>query len=388
MEPYYQNTSATITIFHGDCRAILAQLEPDSVQCCVTSPPYWGLRDYGIPPSVWGGSPECEHEWGDSVAVSATNHVDKRRWNHARNGRGEDQPVEKLPGWKRQMIEQGQFCQLCGAWSGCLGLEPTPDLFVEHIVEVFEAVRRVLRPDGTLWVNLGDSFCSSPGNGRGANPERASLANGGKTPHRSAMDKTRCDGLKPKDLVGVPWLCAFALRSAGWWLRSEIIWHKPNPMPESVTDRPTKAHEQIFLFAKSAKYYYDADAIKEPANWASKMPDGWDTGEGGHGTIHRNGRQKGENIGASGDSRNRRSVWSIPTSPCPEAHFATFPPKLIEPCILAGCPEGGLVLDPFSGAGTTAMVCKELGRRFMGCELNPSYIEIAEKRIGKQEVLF
>jgi site-specific DNA-methyltransferase (cytosine-N4-specific) len=218
------------------------------------------------------------------------------------------------------------------------------------------------------------------------------------------------EALKPKDLIGIPWRVAFALQADGWYLRSDIIWHKPNPMPESVTDRPTKAHEYIFLLTKSARYYYDAEAIREP--WTSKrsdmrekgvrtglaylqqeplannskkpvkIPGGWDTGEGAHGTIHRNGRTEAQYQEATMKSgRNRRTVWTIATHPCKEAHFATFPPRLVEPCILAGCPAGGTVLDPFAGAGTTGMVAQQHGRDFIGIELNADYLEIARRRI-------
>src|SRR5207249_6055691 len=235
MKPYYR--SRFVTLYQGDCLTSLQALPDQSIQCCVTSPPYWGLRDYGVPKTVWGGDPKCKHVWGEEIAVHATNHTDKRRWSHGRNGRGEEQPVEKRPGWKRQTSGQGSYCA-CGAWLGALGLEPTPYLFVEHLTELFREVRRVLRDDGTLWLNLGDSYF----NGDKGAPKRTTTGKqitvrgclGRSTPNRFPQD-----GLKPKDLVGIPWRVAFALQADGWYLRSDIIWHKPNPMPESVTARPT-----------------------------------------------------------------------------------------------------------------------------------------------------
>lgn len=290
-----------------DCLTTLPTLPAASVQTCITSPPYFGLRDYGV--------------------------------------------------------------------DGQLGLEPTPRAYVDAMVRVFREVRRVLRDDGTLWLNMGDSY-----------------SNGGRTT-RDADDKLGArgmntrpnDGAKPKDLLGIPWRVAFALQDDGWYLRQDIIWAKPNPMPESVRDRCTKAHEYLFLLSKSERYYFDAAAIKEPASTAGqpiKMADGWDTGEGGHGTIHRSGRQKGESRGdVQPESRNKRSVWTIPTQPTREAHFATFPEALVEPCIRAGSRPGDIVLDPFLGSGTTALVAEREGRQWIGCELNPKYAAIAERRL-------
>lgn len=257
----------------GDARVVLRTLPEESIHCCITSPPYWGLRDYGVSHSAWGGDPQHRHVWGSEVLVSATNQVDKRRWQHARNGRRE-QPIEKRPGWQRQRIPQGRFCS-CGAWRGALGLEPTPELYVEHLVEVFREVRRVLKREGTLWLNLGDSYFGSWGNYGGENRGHGTqreITSGSKA-HQSAYDGLERfrpptafshSSLKPKDLVGIPWRVAFALQADGWYLRSDIIWAKPNPMPESVTDRPTRSHEHIFLLAKAERYYYDPIAIAEP----------------------------------------------------------------------------------------------------------------------------
>jgi len=311
----------TVTIKTGDCIDVLRSLpECFRVNCCVTSPPYFGLRDYG----------------------------------HA----------------------------------GQIGLEPSPDEYVAKLVEVFREVRRVLRDDGTLWLNLGDSYGSSGGDifsgfnerydGTGINGKQSDFGR-----NVSAIP-ARDTGLRPKNLIGIPWRVAFALQSDGWYLRSDIIWHKPNPMPESVTDRPTKAHEYLFLLAKSQKYYYDAAAIAEPAE--SVGPPRRDDGSGDR--LHDLGMSKGRAGNRDDGTRNRRTVWTVPVSPFSGAHFATFPPALIEPCILAGCPEGGTVLDPFGGAGTTGLVADRLQRNALLIELNPEYAQMARDRIHGDAPLF
>lgn len=298
----------SVQIITGDCRDVLRGLPDESVNCIVTSPPYYGLRDYGV--------------------------------------------------------------------DGQIGLEQTPDEYVAELVAVFREVRRVLRDDGTLWLNLGDSYAANrayqvPSTKGGAKhgPGQAAGGKGSVVP----------EGLKPKDLIGIPWRVAFALQSDGWYLRQDIIWHKPNPMPESVRDRCTKAHEYIFMFSKKPKYFYDHEAIKEPSvmrpqnrnTKRSEHPKG-DAGRGAH------VRPEG---GTSYEARNRRSVWTVTTKPFKGAHFATFPPDLIEPCILAGCPEGGVVLDPFGGAGTTGLVAQKLNRNAVLLELNPAYADLARERL-------
>lgn len=299
---------------------------------CVTSPPYWGLRDYG-------------HE-------------------------------------------------------GQLGLESTPEQYVANMVEVFREVKRVLRDDGTLWLNIGDSYASyrdgkaTPDTSRG--DSIGTLVPKGSAKNRSASTFTGTD-IKYKDLVGIPWMLAFALRADGWYLRQDIIWHKPNPMPESVTDRCTKAHEYLFLLSKSERYFYDADAIRQPAaegskgkNWTERQAMGF-RGDSKHPT--KDAIEAGLHIPSfapNPNGVNRRSVWTVTTQPYRGAHFATFPPALIEPCILAGCPKGGMVLDPFGGSGTTAEVALKNGRSVVLNELNPEYIKLAEARIAeatKQGVL-
>ena len=301
-----------ITLLNGNCLTLLSSLPEGSVDCCVTSPPYWGLRDYNNP-----------HQ---------------------------------------------------------LGLEVTPEEYVANQVAVFREVRRVLSGNGTLWLNLGDCYADA---GR-SHGRRAKDAGGVSRPsHEKTCERcgepfigglsrrfcssycggsdnskraNRPGGLKHKDLIGMPWKLAFALQADGWYLRQDIIWHKPNAMPESVTDRPTKSHEYIFLLSKSGRYHYDHGAVKEDA--------------------------------VSGAKRNKRSVWSIATRPFPDAHFATYPPELIEPCILAGCPTGGTVLDPYFGAGTTGLVADRLGRNCIGIELNPEYAAIARKRLSDELGMF
>lgn len=358
MTPYYDDEQARFYL--GDVREVLRSMPDGSVDMCVTSPPYWSLRDYGIEPSVWGGEADCAHEWG---------------------------LIDGHPA-----IESGAFCQRCGAWRGCLGLETEPTLFVEHIVEVFREVRRVMADDGTLWLNLGDSFAGSWGaqgrqgtNGQMASRSVVQARSIDAHPQRLSGTGSTANmpGVKPKDLVGIPWLVAFALRADGWWLRQDIIWSKPNPMPESVTDRCTKAHEYLFLLSKRERYYYDQEAIRERA----AFPDG----AGNTRPYEVPNQREGDNHNFSGslhkidarETRNKRSVWSIPTSPFPEAHFATFPPDLVKPCILAGSRIGGTVLDAFLGSGTTAMVAKSLGRRAVGIDLNPEYLDMARRRCAQ-----
>jgi DNA modification methylase len=378
----------------GDCRALLRELPDESVHCVVTSPPYWALRDYGLPPVVWGGDSACEHAWGEPITM------------HKGGDHGEGPRL----GGGRAVIEAqaavkdarcGEFCTTCGAWQGQLGLEPSPELFVEHLVEVFAGVWRVLRPDGTLWLNLGDSYAASSTsnqergkatpafNGRG---ERQA-ARGWENPPRRPPPA----GLKPKDLVGIPWRVALVLQSAGWWLRSDVVWHKPNPMPESVTDRPSRAHEYLFLLTKSERYHYDADAIREPL--AAKTRTAFGTtprtkGTDGLGNVKAHNwatsvteRRPRLNADGSEAGANKRTVWTIATEPTKDAHFATFPRKLVEPCVLAGCPWGGTVLDPFGGSGTVGEVAERLGRRWLLFDLGEGYARIARRRTRQAGLL-
>lgn len=314
----------------GDALDVLRTMPDESIQCCVTSPPYWGLRDYGV--------------------------------------------------------------------EGQLGLEPTPEEYVAKMVDVFREVRRALKADGTCWVNLGDSYT---GSGKGGNPEAGKQATNkgsqtigtlygksGELARQAAImnvSRQLCSdhGMKPKDLVGIPWRVAFALQADGWYLRQDIIWHKPNPMPESVTDRCTKAHEYLFLLTKSARYYYDAEAICEPVVKGGGVIGQSESGDYCLGTGTRN--DQGRHLAGgfpTGETRNRRSVWTIPTMPTKEAHFATFPEALVEPCIIAGSKPGDRILDPFGGSGTTGIVAIRTGRFPVLIELNPTYADgIARPRM-------
>ncbi len=307
------------TIEFGDCRDIMRRWAAEGVkaQTCVTSPPYYGLRDYG---------------------------------------RG-----------------------------GQIGLEETPEEYITAMVEVFRCVRDVLADDGTVWLNIGDSYF--PHNGSRGNKTPAGDTLRGRNNEYQPAPKLKAEGIKGKDLIGIPWMLAFALRADGWYLRQDIIWHKPNPMPESVQDRCTKSHEYIFLMSKSQKYYYDADAIREPHKRLWDESNGGNMSDVGHkknGKIetkqtHPNGYPMPNELGA-----NKRSVWTITTKPYEGAHFAVFPQELIEPCILAGAPVGGIVLDPFMGSGTTAQVAQNLGRQYIGCELNTDYKPLQDSRVAQQ----
>lgn len=295
----------------GDCREIMRKWKERGVkaQTCVTSPPYFGLRDYG-------------HD-------------------------------------------------------GQIGLEETPEEYIKAMVEVFRCVWDVLEDDGTLWLNIGDSYS---GSGKGRNADGSHQEGGKQGTNRGTIEgsliKSNAPNCKPKDLIGIPWMLAFALRADGWYLRQDIIWHKPNPMPESVQDRCTKAHEYIFLLSKQQKYYYDIESIKDPVkqDWGTRdRTDGKYHNEGSGLTPH-SGLEK------SYEMANKRSVWSVNTKPYKGAHFAVFPQELIEPCIMAGAPKDGIVLDPFMGSGTTAQVAQNLGRQYLGCELNPEYAPLQAER--------
>ena len=351
MKPYWKQDNNII--YQGHVLEVLKSIADESVQVCVTSPPYWGLRDYGLEPMVWDGDENCRHEWGEvegsqgkrkSLAENESNikrakekGYDVGAWG-ASNGASE--------GFDRTSIPSSQFCQLCNTWRGSLGLEPTPELFIEHIVQIFKEVKRVLRKDGTLWLNLGDSYAANRTYQvkDSIGPENTGNEKGSHVP----------PGLKPKDLIGIPWRVALALQADGWYLRSDIIWAKPNPMPESVTDRPTKAHEYLFLLSKSPKYYYDADSIKVPAAESTHNRGPVDFGgEKGRNyepeksdPNYRGGNEQwGRTYHYNGGTVNKRTVWTIATQPMPEAHFATFPEKLIEPCILAGTSEKGCCVE-------------------------------------------
>lgn len=305
MKPYYQCDQGKL--FNADALEALKQLPDKSVNCGITSPPYWGLRDYG---------------------------------------------------------EDSQ-----------LGLEETPEEYIKKLVAIFKEFKRVLRDDGTLWLNLGDSYNTTSGFSR-ASPDFYRKGREGGSADKKAI---KHDILKKKDLVGIPWRVAFALQTDGWYLRQDIIWHKPNPMPESVTDRCTKAHEYIFLLSKSPKYYFDNEMIKEPTNTRDKNIRDRETTK----LNNTPGRKRMNGlVNNNYQTRNKRSVWRVTTKPFKDAHFATFPPDLILPCVLAGCPEGGVILDMFFGAGTTGLVALENKRKFIGIELSQKYCDIAANRLN------
>jgi len=314
-------------IITADALAGLRTIETASVDACITSPPYFGLRDYGV--------------------------------------------------------------------DGQIGTEATPNEFIQNLVEIFREVRRTLKDDGTLWVVIGDSYA---GSGKGQTANGGGIQDAKRSKVRGMTLPTGAlDNVKPKDLIGIPWLLAFALRSDGWYLRQDVIWQKPNAMPESVKDRCTRAHEYVFMLTKSRNYYYDGDAVKELAVDGDPHPP-----RGSKGVARENaGRRKQDGHGRRYEgfnaryhnedhppvtTRNRRSVWTVTTKPCKEAHFAVFPPDLIEPCVLASSRPGGLVIDPFCGSGTTGMVAQYHGRRFIGIDINPEYVAIAERRLAKCEM--
>lgn len=359
------NLSATVLV--GDNRETLKTLPDKSVQTVVTSPPYFGLRDYGT--KTWvGGDESCEH--------IKDSHKTKKFGNPEFNKNRPSREATKLPGYYFELE-----CGHCGAVQEDyqIGLENTPQAFVEELCKVFDEVWRVLKDDGTIWVNLGDSYAQS-GQGGGGSYET-------ERPGWTKRGRKAPEGLKPKDLIGIPWRFAFAMQDRGWYLRSDIIWHKPNPMPESVTDRPTKSHEYIFLLTKNPKYYYDHEAIKEDSIWANDL-------RAGAGRLAYDGKRQGEkgtgqeSFVTITDKRNKRSVWTVNTKPYKDAHFATYPPELITPCILAGSKEGDLVLDPFSGSGTTGEVALKNGRNYIGLELSPDYASISEKRLSDAVGMF
>jgi DNA modification methylase len=357
----------------GDCRETMRKWKEHGIkaQTCITSPPYYGLRDYGT--AKWeGGDADCEH----SISMPT-------KWNDPKRGTSVLRPETAHRGGS------STHCHKCGATriDAQLGLEETPEEYIKAMVEVFRCVWDVLEDNGTLWLNIGDSYCNSNGFAR-ASPEYQREGRNNMPANDRKLDKLHETGLKTKDLIGIPWMLAFALRADGWYLRQDIIWHKPNPMPESVQDRCTKAHEYIFLLSKSQKYYYDRMSIAEPAAYAeehARKKTSWGNKKADAGV--KANIEKYQVIGEenkttlAGGMANKRSVWTVTTKPYAGAHFAVFPSDLIEPCILAGAPIGGIVLDPFMGSGTTAQVAKHLNRQYLGCELNLDYKPLQDKRL-------
>ena len=360
-----------------NANALFIPLANKSVHTIVTSPPYYGLRDYGT--ATWqGGDSECKHYVSGDGLPGETNAGEKQQSNHG------------------SMRVAKDVCPHCGAVriDEQIGLEVTPDAYIANLVEVFRECKRILRDDGTLWVNVGDSYFSDTKGSGGKNGHLNTPTGNNAPAYYEPRKFERTNYMKPKDLIGIPWMLAFALRADGWYLRQDIIWAKPNPMPESVKDRCTKSHEYIFLLSKSAKYYYDNEAVKEPAtdrpvdSWEKRKAGGAGSGtlENGHNSSLAKGAGYSHTVG-NGITRNKRDVWTVTTKPYKGAHYATFNPDLIKPCILAGAPEGGIVFDPFVGSGTTVATAIQLGRKGIGIDLSFKYLqENAKVRVESAEL--
>jgi len=404
---YYQDNH--ITLYNSSCFD-MSKLPDESVQCVVTSPPYWGLRKYaGEQELVWGGNKDCEHEWDSYIRP-------KNTWGT---------PNKNVDGMV-QTIEQG-FCSLCGAWKGSYGMEPTPEMYIEHTILILREIRRVLRKDGVVFWNIGDTFYGGNKGYGDTRPPGSSLNNKNNEKFGDPIWLTAKKAglkvnLKPKDLALIPFRVAIAAQDDGWWVRSDIIWSKPNPMPESVTDRPTTSHEHILMLTKSAKYYWDAEAVREVATGfdgrkdtmmkpSGKYSDRNIRNEGDNpNSVHTRGAERwpksvkyeGTDYGGNGTSfrghsghtkgdgtmmlpgRNIRDVWKFTTQPYHDAHFAVFPERLPELCIKAATKPDDLVLDPFSGSGTTLWVAKKLNRHAVGYELSEEYCKLIIKRNRQQ----
>lgn len=384
-------------VYLGNAIDIIRTFPDESIDCVVTSPPYYGLRDYGT--GHWeGGDPNCDHE-----AARRKTRFDYKLDEKQASSKGTDvKSYEKV-------------CPLCGAVrvDEQIGLEETPEEYIDRLVELFREIKRCLKKEGTIWVNIGDSYLGGGWRNAEFNEHSGEIQKGSKGTYCGMTMpnlKGYVNGYKPKDLIGIPWMLAFALRADGWYLRQDIIWHKPNPMPESVTDRCTKSHEYIFLLSKSKDYYFDYEAIQEdavtqadPRIGRREEYNGIRDGESGNGQrafVSLKTKPRTKNCQYDGQApnsmhlrpemglkdeqyvvRNKRDVWSVPVRPNKETHFATYPESLIVPCIKAGTKEGGIVLDPFMGSGTTGIVARKLNRNFVGTELNPEYQKMAERRI-------
>lgn len=429
----------------GDCRDHMKAFPADQVDLVATSPPYWSLRDYGIEPSVWGGDPNCEHEWED-IEAQDEGYAGKSRWQHGVNGRGEEAILrrDRPEVWSRR-IRKHAWCKKCGAWKGCLGLEPDPSLYIEHLLEVARDVRRILKPSGSFWVNLGDSYCSKPGN-TDAHYDFSALTG---TKHkgnqgRASYSGPRTNWLQPKQLLLIPQRFAIAMQEEGWIVRNAAIWHKPNHMPESTEDRFTKSYENLYFLVKNTTpllwrnrltrewmkerppkkyfhidtkalidvlpkdeeerknyrslwngfdYFFDSDAIREPysdethaygKNGSFEATVKNLKGADAWDSTLEERMQRGKGFRyryRNLGGKNPGDVWSIPTQPFPGSHFAVFPLGLAERIVKACCPPRGVVYDPFVGSGTTLRAARKLGHSFIGSDISSKYVSMARKRV-------
>ncbi len=340
-------------ILQGNSLAVLKTLSSESVNCIITSPPYWALRDYGTKGEIWDGGKDCLHEWKQHQKKPSGG-----RGSKSANVGANKNDVANV----RDHVIISNFCHKCGAWKGSFGLEPTFELYIKHLCDIFDEIKRVLKKDGTCWVNIGDTYGGTSSKGAYRDPKYPK--------GRNAQSQSLTQGMMQKSLLQIPSRFAIEMTSRGWILRNEIIWYKPNCMPSSATDRFTVDFEKVFFFSKSKKYHFEQQL--EPATYTDSRKD--------KGLIKYKNRLTPTFVKVT-DHRTKRTVWKIATKPYRGAHFATFPELLIEPMIKAGCPQGGVCLDPFMGAGTTGLVAKKLGRHYLGIELNPKYIAMAKRRI-------
>jgi len=357
-------------IYQGHVLDVLRTMESESVDCCITSPPYWGLRSYKTEPQIWGGEKECQHQWTYEQIVKGSYGLNIGFNERCGGSPGQRKQEEMKP----KTINQGQFCSLCSAWRGELGLEPDFNLYLDHIIAIFAEVKRVLKKTGTLWVNIGDSY------------------NGSGNKHTNGKEVSESPGhfnkgLFPKSLCQIPSRFAIRMSDDGWILRNELIWYKRNCMPSSADDRFTVDFEKIFFFTKSPRYWFERqfeEVKQESIDRCKYSINDFGQSDDPMALLSKGGKRTIVTMNPIG--RNKRCVWDIPTNGFKEAHFATFPEDLPVTPIKAGCPEGGVVLDPFMGSGTVALVAKRLRRRYIGIELQPKYIKMAAKRLA-QEVL-
>jgi len=369
-------------MLQGHVLELLGDIPDEFFDCVITSPPYYGLRSYDVPPVIWDGEDGCCHQWGSEMPEHHPGQVEQTKWKSA-DAAG-----------KGQTAKSGQFCSLCGAWRGSLGLEPTYQLYISHLMQIFREVYRVLKKTGTCWVNIGDSYASSGGASRHFGYQDPKYKNGRDGSYEEPTAYPQ-DKVQPKSLIQIPERFSIAMTDAGWIKRNTMIWHKPNAMPSSAKDRFTVDFEYVYFFTKDKKYWFEQQF--EPHLTQENRPDGivrnrifeYDSKENkmrgfktkpndkscGHPYFH------GKDVNYGEKGRNKRTVWTIPTKPCPEAHFAVFPDTLVKPMLNAGCPVDGWVLDPFAGIGTVGTVAKEQGKNFIGVELSQAYCQMVERRI-------